>query len=300
MQFLAGMGVSSAELVDFKSEGLLFGVYEKAFNEYISLTNLDYPKCVTDSVVGLFLLICDLSINPVEGFPCDINDFPNFVYFADPGIRFELLCRAVGGLDRELHHSIKNYSKQEYMQVSSILLESAGLQQISEGWTAIEKWLEQSEELRLLMIEHEKFEFGKENTLLRVLLSSFVSFTQDKREHPEFFCWPGHWKSNRINGDKIEPLWVKHLSLFTDAENNDGIFIRNFSGKSDKNLQNTLINFFSNNLIYDLSRQWALKEDEFLFDFRWLSESIASHESKEWGNEVFKKMYGVSIDSITV
>ncbi len=298
MQFLANVREAGCDFDDFKALGILHGVYEKAFNEFINLSKLDYPETVLDPVVALFLLVCDLAINPVEGFPCDIQDFPSFVNDADPGIRFELLSRSVETLGDGISTAIKQYSREEYMKISSSLLDVAGLQQISEGWNVIENWLNRSHELNTLMAEHKSFQFDRENMVLRVLLSSFISFTLDKREHPEFFCWPGHWKSNRNEEDQIESLWLRNLSLFSDKENDDGIFIRQFPGKASEDLKNTLDNFFGNNLIYDLSRQWVLKEGEFSFDFRWLSENIDESTWKIWGDKVFDKQYGVSISNI--
>lgn len=300
MQYLTGVGVFSGDLSEFRSADMLWGVYERAFLEFLTLTGIKPPKSVNDSAIGLFLLICDLSINPVEGFPCDIPNFKNFVNAADPGLRFEMLCGVVKRYDGDLHIHLKEYSKDEYIFLSSFLLKNAGLAEISDGWNAVAQWSQVSTELRLLMEQFESFEYGKENTLLKVILANFVSFTLDKASRPEFFCWPGLWISKAETREIYKEYWVKHQSFFTDAEYDDGIFARKFNGISDENLHKTLINFFGNNLIYDLSRQWALNEGEFTFDFRWLSEHIDASEWEKWGNEIFRKMYGVSIAEIAV
>ncbi len=297
MQYLAGVGASSPGLAEFKSAGRLFGIYEKAFSEFLDMSGLSCPIDVTDSIVGMFLLVCDLSINPVEGFPCDIQDYPKFVHCADPGIRFEILSRTLAELNTDMP-VIHDYSKQEYEEISAMLLEAAGLQKIRDGWDSIKGWLRNSEELHLLMKEHADFNFDTEDTVLRVLLSSFISFNMDKSECPEFFCWPGYWKSNRQPDDRINDLWSRNLSIFTDSECEDGIFIRKFPGKNEDNLANTLNNFFGNNLIYNLSRQWVLRDDDFSYDFRWLSDTVGQDEWKEFGNKAFEKLYGVSIDNI--
>jgi hypothetical protein len=298
IQFLANLRKIGCDLEDFKSVGMLHGVYEKAFNVFIELTKIEYPKSALSPTVSLFLLICDLSINPVEGFPCDIEDFQNFVLHADPGVRFQLLCYAVLHLGEDICNDIKGHSKVEYLKLSSELLEAAGLQQISEGWDVITMWLDKIPGLNELMAEHKEFNFKQEHSMLRILISSFISFTQDKKNNPEFFCWPGYWKTHSSQGENIELLWLKNLSMFSDKEYDDGIFIRNFAGKSKDNLRSTLNNFFGSNLICDLSRQWVLKDGAFSFKFSWLSESITEAEWKEWADVIFEKQYGIKISNI--
>ncbi len=300
MQFLANLRSKGCSLEDFKSAGMLHGVYEKAFNLFIDLTGFDYPQSALSPTVSLFLLICDLSINPVEGFPCKIEDFPSFINHADPGVRFMLLCFAAKNLGEDICDEIKDHSKSEYLRLSHELLDVAGLQQISEGWDVITMWLENLSELKELMIEHKEFNFKKEYSMLRILLSSFVSFTQDKKNSPEFFCWPGYWKTHSSEGDNLQSLWLRNLSIFMDKEHDDGVFIRHFKGKSEDNLRNTFNDFFGSNLICDLSRQWVLKDGEFSFRFTWLSENITETEWKEWANSIFEKQYGVNISSIDI
>ncbi|TOL65483.1 hypothetical protein CGH92_24230 [Vibrio parahaemolyticus] len=300
MQFLANLRIKGCSLEDFKTAGMLHGVYGKAFDLYIDLTGFEYPQSVLSSTVSLFLLICDLSINPVEGFPCDIEDFPNFVNHADPGIRFMFLCFAAKNLGEGICNEIKEHSKTEYLKVSYALLDVAGLKQISEGWDVITTWSDNIAGLKELMAEHQEFNFKQEYSMLRVLLSSFVSFTQDKKDSPEFFCWPGYWKTHSSVGDNVQQLWLRNLSLFSDKEHDDGIFIRHFEGKSQVNLRKTLNDFFGSNLICDLSRQWVLKDGPFSFRFKWLSESITETEWKEWADFIFEKQYGVKISSIHI
>ena len=56
MQFLANARKENCNFDDFKTSGILHGVYEKAFNEFIILSRLDYPESVLDPIVGLFFI----------------------------------------------------------------------------------------------------------------------------------------------------------------------------------------------------------------------------------------------------
>lgn len=300
MQFLANISGSDYKLEYFKSIGMLHGVYEKAFNEFVELTGIEKAIKILDPSIDLFLLICDLSINPVEGFPCNISDFSNFVRNADPGIRFELLCSSVKELNLNVDELITHHSKEEYINVSSILLRESGLEQISKGWDIIKLWIDNCPGLANLMDERKSFDFNPQNMPIRLISSSFILFSLDKMNHPEFFCWPGYWKTHRSKGDGIESLWLNNLSLFSDKEDDGGIFIRQFPGVDSKHLKATLNNFFGSNLLYDLSRQWVLREGEFSFNFSWLSEKISEQQWREWAEVFFEKQYGIKLSNIEI
>ena len=81
---------------DFEEMGLLHGVYIEAFDFFLKTTGIEKPNNLLHPSVGLFLLVCDLSINPTNGFPLDIYDFENFIHKNDPGQRFLTLCIEIG------------------------------------------------------------------------------------------------------------------------------------------------------------------------------------------------------------
>lgn len=298
MQFLAGTGTADKDLEGFRKAGMLHGVYERAFKEFLNQTKITPPTSVLDPIVGLFLLICDLAINPMEGFPCDITDHSEFVNNADPGIRFLMLCRAVKANKDDLIDYIKDYSREEYLTLSSIISEAAGFLPPCAGWKTIKDLMISGGPIKSLMEEHKILRFSPNNIVLRVLLSHFMSFTLDKSMHPHFFCWAGIWKANAQSDAAIIPLWLRNLSLFSDKEDDDGIFIRKRPGAADEDLQNTLNNFFSSIIICDLSRQWVLNEGAFSYNFKWLSQHKDSNHWRNLADEAFARMYGVKTSDI--
>jgi len=62
---------------DYRTLGMLHGVYEKAFQIFLNESKLPWPPSVDHPTVALFLLICDMAINPGAGFP-----FPLHITFA--------------------------------------------------------------------------------------------------------------------------------------------------------------------------------------------------------------------------
>jgi hypothetical protein len=148
------------------------------------------------------------------------------------------------------------------------------------------------------MEQHENFIYDNDNMVFRVMLSHFVSFTLDKCEHPHIFCWPGIWKANTKGDDSVVALWLRNLALFSDQEHDDGIFIRQKPGVSDKDLEKTINGFFASIVISDLARQWVLNEGEFTFNFKWLSQNRDPDQWSRMADEAFQKMFGVSIANI--
>jgi hypothetical protein len=109
-----------------KDAGYFDGVYGEAFDGFLKMTNSPWPAEVDDPVVGLFLLIVDLAINPTAGFPLDIESFENLIIDVDPGIRFMRLSQSVRDHHPELLGRITEYSRQEYMSVADVLTKTCG------------------------------------------------------------------------------------------------------------------------------------------------------------------------------
>jgi len=72
---------------DLKHAGMLEGIYREAFDAFLAITGARWPRSPSDPAVGLFLLICDLAINPGDGFPFDLV---HVVYEARVSVSFEM------------------------------------------------------------------------------------------------------------------------------------------------------------------------------------------------------------------
>lgn len=297
MQFLSGVN-RGRDLNYYRKIGLLHGVYEVAFSRFLRMTGLSEPSHLFDSAVNLFLLVCDLSIHPVDGFPCGISSFSRFVFEADPGCRFEYICAAIAR-DRSSYEScLTKVERDDYFRVSERLMHASNIRHPKEGWDVIQDWSASSPDIRAIMKEKSALNYSSLNMVQRVLLSHFISLTLDRIKHPEFFCWPGYWKTHSEGESWVKELWLKNLSLFSDQENNGGIFIRKFPGIPEENLTKTLDNFFGFNVLFNLVRQWTLEDGPFKFDFAWLSEDHSAIEWQNWAEQLFQEKFGVRISDI--
>ncbi|WP_282602409.1 hypothetical protein [Paracoccus sp. PARArs4] len=295
LQFLNNTQEEPLLVTDLRDMGYFSGVYVEAFERFLELADAEWPEHLDDPLIGLFLLVCDLSINPTRGLPLDVTSFEDLILDVDVGVRFTKLCFCVKELPH-LKRSITEYSREEYVVVSGELTKAAGYDHPMEGLSAVLKWLEKAPGLPKLMEEYRTFEYEPMNLPIRVFLSHFVALCQDKMEHPEFFCWPGAYLAGDKNKKEVRDVWLRHLSLFSDRGDKEGVYPRRWTNRTEKAVMDTFQRFYSTMALYDLTRQWLLKDGPFVCDFRWLFENYDQTQAEAWGNESFKKLYGVALD----
>ncbi|MDW7646274.1 MAG: hypothetical protein SCI25_14685 [Desulfuromonadales bacterium] len=202
IQFLYFSSGKSLEWGDFEDLGMLNGVYVEAFNVFLKTIKKDRPPTIEDPIVGLFLIICDISINPTDGFPFDIFHFDSFVMSVDPGTRFYMMCELIRDKFQDLTVAVQEYLASEYYYITKLLCDELVCHTPLEAASLLVKWSEKSEKLQQLMQEDETFKFSDVNLPIRVLISRFIKFNIDKLKRPEFFCWPGVWSTgDRCSSD---------------------------------------------------------------------------------------------------
>jgi hypothetical protein len=109
----------SVEWDTFRGLRILHGVYEAAFKEFPLRAEIEWPNSINHPVVALFLLVCDMAINPGSGFPFD--PFPGFQSFIDdtiPGIRFTAIAQTIRREPPELLGAINGYTHDEFEDLS--------------------------------------------------------------------------------------------------------------------------------------------------------------------------------------
>lgn len=297
LQFLSFSCRDHLEISDLKDDGYLEGIYGEAFYCFLRITSSTAPLTVHDPLVGLFLLVCDLSINPTRGFPLQIIDYKKFIDDIDPGVRFLDLCLAVAN-NPKLKNEIREYTRAEYDYVSAELCRQCEFDHPFVALTAVSEWASNEDELIRLMNEKATFKYELRNLPVRVLFSHFVTFCQDKLIRPDFFCWAGTYMVGSRSTTDTQNIWLRHLSLFSDKADDDGIFPREIPGKDPVAVQATFDAFYANNVAYDLTRQWILHEGPFNYDYSWLSRRHSSQKMENWAKELFSAVHGISPDEI--
>lgn len=300
LQFLFFSSGHKLTWQDAANAGMLNGVYVTAFQCFLKLTGFEWPPTIDHSIVGLFLLTCDIALNPSEGFPFKITDFENFTKSINPGMRFFLLSRTIKDRCPEVATAIKEYSKDEYVNVCETICRHANMIPPHKIAETIAQWPDSSEALKTLMEEQSKFEFHPMNLPIRVLFSHFIAFMKDKFSKPEFFCWPGVWKTGHWASEEVSELFHRQMALFLDKAHDGGIYPRIIPDKNLAAVKAVFDTFYATNVTYDMTRQWITIEGPFKYDYKWLSSNANYEEFKSFGDRHFKSLYGIEPDRIVL
>lgn len=297
MQYLHFASGGQFEWDTFRHLGMLHGVYEAAFREFLERTELDWPSSINHPTVALFLLICDMSINPGSGFPFD--PFPHFRSFIDdtiPGIRFTAMARMIRLKQPEIFGVITRYSRDEYKdvseRVSTMMLNLSPIQIVAkcDGWA--------KGPMLSLMEEYRTYNYRPENHVVRVLLSHFLAFSQDKLLTPEIFCWPGAWMAGENLSERAVDIFERHGALFVDCETDSGIYPRMRKEYDEKSVQNMFDKFYAATVTYEMTDQLIVRAGSFEYKYDWLKPSASLEEFKQFADKQFKSAYGIAPDEI--
>jgi len=300
LQYLHFVSNGKLEWDAFRSAGMLKGLYIQAFEAFLRGTQLAWPPSINHPTVALFMLVCDIATNPGEGFPMPLLHPAAFFTDADPGMRFIFLCSAIANEGRGLTGAISSYSKSEYYEIADALTRPLLVESPQTIADTFHKWKSESESLRLLMAEHQKFDFGPRNQSVRLLLAHFLSFYSDKLTRPEVFCWPGAWLAgDRLSSDIFE-VFERHTALFVNKADDDSVFPRMVTGKEESLVYEAFNSFYSFNVTYDMTRQWIVTPGPFKYDYGWLSLSGSPNDYKGFADRHFEMAYGIAPDSFEI
>lgn len=296
LQFLYFSSSGSLNWEDFRKLGMLHGIYTAAFKVFLDLIEEPWPTTIDDPLVALFLLVCELAINPTEGFPLDIRYFESFIYDVDPGFRFYLFTQAIKKKDPSLKTAITNYSKEEYIAASEVLCRAGAYHPPLLAAKEVAAWPQRSRDLDKLMEEDTSFRFTSTNLPVRLFLSRYISFQRDKLQHPELFTWPGVWFVDRE--DEKLPLqdalqiFNRNVPLFVDAPDGE-IRASLIPGRAESDIYETFTQFYMWNANYNLIRQWIVEDGPFKLDFEWLTKRYTKDEMRSWATDIFSSSFGV-------
>lgn len=288
---------------DLRTLGMLDGVYVYAFKTFLELVDKEWPETIEDPLVGLFLLICDLSLSPSEGLFLPMTDPSSLIWSTDPGWRFMFLCRIAKNKGEEILGSIVDYSASDYWRVSeslSLALLSPSPRTLAE---TIVDWAERHEAWSAVASEAKSFDFQLGNYAVRVLLSRFVQFQRDKLVSPQFFCWPGMcMASDQQIADPavVLQLFSEHEALFLNKADDLDVFPRLVKGVDESKLQGLVHDFYAWVTMYEFTRQWLVESGDFEYDFGWLSSKFSASEMNDWVDHSFKLATGAAPDDFKV
>ena len=297
LQYLYFTSGGTLDMQWFATHGMLSGVYVEAFSFFLEILGEDVPPSVDHPLVGLFLLVCDLAINPGEGFPFDILHAESFLISADPASRFYFFAIAVRDRHPGLKQYVTAYSREEYVAVSELLTAELVSPSPMDIASRVGEWVSQSARVRELMEEDRTFRFADGNLPVRVFLTRFIRFQQDKQRWPQYFTWPGVYmmdlQDQEVPLERAHELFREHEPLFLHVPDGE-VRPRLMPGRDPAAVQETFDQFYIWNASYALVRQWIAVDGPFRFDFEWLTNRFSNEDLTRWASEIFEEDYGVS------
>lgn len=281
---------------DFEEAGMFQGVYVAAFKIFLEITEFEQPSKLDDSSIGLFLLVCDIAINPSEFFIEETTDVENIIEIHDPGIRFLRLCISIKNHRERFISAIVQHSPKEYWETSNELCSLTGFKSPQSLIQRVVSWTESHQEIASLLDEDKTFKFSLENLPVRVFLARFIRLQMDKAINPEFFCWPGVWmttaRDDGISPDTALALFEEHRAIFLDKEDGD-VYPRTFNDRDESSVLETFNTFYSWVVTYELTRQWLVEPGDFEYDFYWLTSKYTQNEVCSWASSKFEEAFGI-------
>lgn len=293
IQYLFHGSGHSLKWEDFRRIGMLRGVYVAAFIEFLRLTESNWPDTVDDPLVALFLLTCDLALNPSAAFPLQAPaPLESFVDKLNVGARFCKLALVISQIP-SMKKAIVNLDRCEYETLSSDLCEAILDPPQLQTTKTMSDWFDHSGPLSLLRREYDEYCFGSVNFVVRHLFAHFLAFQEDKYRNPEFFCWPGAWMTgDRVSKNAVH-LFERHGALFVDKELDDGVFPRVQQGRNEERVQSVFNDFYYNTVVYDLINQWISEPGPFKYDVSWLTATFSTTEAETFLRHQFKSVFGL-------
>ncbi|MEI8044742.1 MAG: hypothetical protein WCL11_25245 [Verrucomicrobiota bacterium] len=287
---------------EFRRIGMLSGVYVEAFETFLRLTGCKWPSTPIAADVLLFLLICDLAVNPSDGYPFDIRHFESLVESADPGIRFCWFCSQIAK-HPNLRDAVEKCDSGGYLEASTHLCKSIACETPVGVARELMKWVSEAEGFAKLLTQESTSSFSEDNLPLRVCFAKHLRFAEQRIRRPEFFCWPAMYFVERKGADvdlqASLDMFNKHQPPFV-AHPNGEIRPALFQGISEKNMYETFNTFYHWILQYDLISQWVVGDGPYDLDFTWMHPLYTPAFTRPWADRAFKNLFGISLDDFKI
>jgi hypothetical protein len=302
LQYLHLATTPSLSWSEFRSLGMLGGVYVKAFEKFLRLTGWGWPATPVSAEVLLFLLVCDLALNPSDGYPFDIRHFESLIESVDPGIRFSWFCTRIAQ-QPSLRGALERCDASGYLEVATALCKSIVCETPVGIANELLRWASQAPGLVGLLEQEAPSSFSDENLPLRVCFAKHLRFAEQRVRRPEFFCWPAMYLVERkgadVNLQESLEIFNKHQPPFLVHPNGE-IRPALYQGVSEKSLYDTFNSFYQWVLLYDLIRQWIIEDGPYDLDYTWMHPRYTAEFCRPWAGRGFREHFGVALEDFNL
>lgn len=284
---------------EFGSKGLLSSKYMSAFRFFLEVVGAQWPTTPISPEVNLFLLLCDLALNPADGYPFDLVHAESLAVTNDPGTRFALFCKQVA-VQPSLLSETQTCSQEEYLYVSMVLCAAIGCRTPVEMCAEIVRWLSISDDLEQLLGEEENLSFANENLVVKLCFAKHLRFIEAKLDSPHFYCWPANYLvdcGHDFDFERARQLFMPHLPLFV-ASGDDEIKLAVEKHRLNQEHLQTFKDFYRWIIQYDLADQWISLEGPFNLNFTDIHPTLTPERVIEFAGPDFVDLWGVQLREV--
>lgn len=303
LQFLYRAAGRKLTWNDFKTMGLLGPVYTRAFEIFLEATELEYPSNPMSPSVNLFMVLCDIALNPASGYPDDIMDYEHFIEDISPGIRF---LRGAGIIRKSPHlkNCLVNLTKNEYQEVAAKICQQAQWKTPQQTAVAITDLWKGTDVLQELERESKNGKFQLGNMPVRFYYANHLNLMRDKSKNPEFFCWPAKHlvveRNQVVDLQQIRTLFTSHQPPFI-AKSMDGKVEDNLIQIDNSDRRTRVAStFFRWQITYDIVRQWIARNGHFSFNYCWIDPRYTELDFRRLIKEDFHSLCGCDFEDIAL
>ena len=283
----------------FRVMGLMEPLYTRAFESFLVATGLEYPSNPISLSVHLFMVLCDIALNPDSGYPNDITDYERFLEDISPGIRF-LRAAAVIRRSPHLKNRLVNLTKDEYQEVVTEICQQLHWKTPQQTAATIMEMWERTEVPQELERENKNGEFRYDNMPIRFYYANHLNLMHDKAKNPEFFCWPAkHLVVEPNQSVELRPIGVGSRRPPIVANCMVGGVEENLPQIKNPDARVRVIStFFQWQIYYDVVRQWIAKDGRFSFNYRWFDPGYTELDYMNWVKNSFQQNFGFDFGEI--
>jgi hypothetical protein len=302
LQYLSRASGGDLSMKDFKRRDYLDERYTHAFDAFLEASDLDFPAHPLSPLVDLFMVVCDIALNPSVGYPEDISNYEQFVGDVSPGIRFLFAANIIRRLPG-LTGKLTRLNRDEYDEVAGSICSLMGAKTPRENAEAIVRMSERMPTTNELSKEMTAGVMKPNSMPIRFCFAKHLDFMKDKSDYPQYFCWPSvHY--SEFNGphdlDHSLNLFYQHSCPFirTSLEGEVRANLKQFV--NPKSAGELVATYFRWQILYDLFRQWISVDGPFEFDYQWIDPAKGPKEFRDLASKSFPRAFGCDLDSIRV
>lgn len=277
---------------------LLSGLYGKVFKYFISKTELSWPNKSFDPTIGLFLLACDIALNPNEIYPLKHFDPYTLIKSTNPCLRFEMITNSISKLKSSCLDKFK-YNDTTYRRVSDLICDDIGEIPPYHTFNLIISLFEKIPEARSILNGAPDTIYDFPSIPFKFYFWKHYSFMKDKAKHPAHFCWIGPCLT-KILFFYRQPYIRNFPPLMSPSLNEEIMATHSFLGSKDREIKGELNDYLMSQLMNDLIRQWIAKPGKFATSYDWITPRAPQSFWTSIMKKFFENSFGFSIESVQV